>query len=107
FNDPSQPSSIVHPNNPNEWTSVGNTNWNDVLMEDSYPMQQHSISIAGGSEKLTYYSSFSYLNQKGIINRDLFDEHYNRFNFLTDLDYKITDWISVGARVAANMSNKR
>ncbi|WP_236973557.1 TonB-dependent receptor [Membranihabitans maritimus] len=107
FNDPSQPASIIHPNNPNEWTNVANTNWNDVLMENSYPMQQHSISISGGTEKLTYYSSFSYLNQKGIINRDLFDEHYNRFNFLTDLDYKVTNWLSVGTRVSANLSNKR
>ena len=107
YNDPSQPSSIIHPNNPNEWTSVGNTDWNDVLMEESYPMQQHSLSISGGTEKLTYYTSFSYLHQKGIISRDLFDEYYNRYNFMSDLNYHVTDWMMVGTRMAVNLSDKR
>lgn len=105
--DPSQPSSIIHPNNPNEWTNVANTDWNSILMQKAYPMHQHSLSISGGTERITYYTSLSYLYQKGIVNKDLFDERYNRYNFLTDLDYKILDWISLGARVALNISDKK
>lgn len=107
FYDPSQPSSIIHPSNPNEWRNVANTDWNSILMEKSYPMQQHSLSISGGTEKLSYYTSFSYLHQKGIVNRNLFDERYNRYNILTDLNYHVADWIMVGTRLSANISDKR
>ncbi|MGI6572653.1 MAG: SusC/RagA family TonB-linked outer membrane protein [Fermentimonas sp.] len=105
--DPSKPSAFIHPNYPNTWTGAANTKWEDLLWQKSYPMQQHSLSISGGSEKYSYYTSLSYFLQKGIVNKDLFDEHYKRYNFLTDLKYNILDWITVGTRVALNYSNKR
>ena len=107
YNDPSQPSAIVHPARLDEWTGVANTNWEDILMNDSYPMQQHTASITGGSERFDYYSSFSYINQKGLTNRDLFDEHFNRYNFMTNLNYHITDWLTAGTKISINNSEKR
>ncbi|KAF5059419.1 MAG: TonB-dependent receptor [Parabacteroides sp.] len=107
YSDPSKPSAFIHPNSPNVWTGAGNTKWEDIIWQDTYPMQQHSLSISGGSEKYSYYSSLSYFLQKGIVNKNLFDEHYKRYNFLTDLKYNVLDWITVGTRVALNYSNKR
>lgn len=107
YYDPSKPSSIIHPSNPNEFRNVANVDWNDVLYRDFYPMQQHTLSVNGGTEKLTYYSSFSYLNQRGLLKKEWFDEKYNRYTFLSDLNYHITDWITVGTRMSANFSDKR
>ena len=107
YNDPSQPSAIIHPTNPAEWRGVANTNWEKVLMNDSYPMQQHTASVSGGSDKFDYYTSFSYLNQKGLTNRDLFDEHFNRYNVMANVNYDILDWVTIGTKISINNSNKR
>src|SRR5687768_16611202 len=107
YNDPSQPAAIIHPTNPAEWTGVANTNWEDILMNDSYPMQQHTASVSGGSEKFDYYTSFSYLHQKGLTNRDLFDEHFNRYNVMTNVNYDVLDWVTIGTKISLNNSDKR
>lgn len=107
YNDPSKPSSFVHPARLDEWTGVANTNWEEILMNKSYPMQQHTGSITGGSEKFDYYSSFSFINQKGLANKDLFDEYYKRYNFMTNLNYHIKEWITVGTKISINNGNKR
>ncbi|MGH2622627.1 MAG: SusC/RagA family TonB-linked outer membrane protein, partial [Sphingobacterium sp.] len=107
YNDPSKPSSIVHPARLDEWTGVANTNWEDILMNDTYPMHQHTASITGGSEKFDYYSSFSFINQQGLTNKDLFDEYYKRYNFMTNLNYHINEWVSVGTKISINNGNKR
>jgi len=106
YNDPSKPNSFVHPSSKDEWRGVANTNWEDVLMNKSYPMQQHTASITGGSEKFDYYSSFSFIKQDGLANKDLFDEYYKRYNFMTNLNYHIKEWITVGTKVSINNGNK-
>ncbi|WP_194285657.1 SusC/RagA family TonB-linked outer membrane protein [Sphingobacterium zhuxiongii] len=106
YNDPSKPNSIIHPSSLDEWRGVANTNWEDVLMSKSYPMQQHTASITGGSEKFDYYSSFSFIKQNGLTNKDLFDEYYKRYNFMTNLNYHIKEWITVGTKVSINNGNK-
>jgi TonB-linked SusC/RagA family outer membrane protein len=107
YNDPSQPSAIIHPSNLSEWRGVANTDWEKILMNDSYPMQKHTASVSGGSDKFDYYSSFSYLNQKGLTNKDLFDENFDRYNFMTNVKYDILDWITVGTKVSINNSSKK
>ncbi len=107
YNDPSQPSAIIHPSNLNEWTGVANTNWEDILMNKRYPMQQHTASVSGGSGKFDYYSSLSYIYQGGLTNRDLFKEKFNRYNLMTNLNYEVLSWLKVGTKISVNNSNKR
>lgn len=107
YNDPSKPEAIITPQAPSVWTGVANTDWEKILMNDSYPMQQHTASISGGTDKFVYYTSFSYLNQKGLTNKNLFDEHFNRYNFMSNLSYNVLDWITVSARTSINNSEKR
>ena len=107
YNDPTQPSAIIHPSSPNEYTGVANTNWEKILQANSYPMQQHTASVSGGSDKFDYYSSISYLDQSGLTNKDLFDERFKRYNFMTNVNYKILDWFTVGSKISINNSNKR
>lgn len=107
YNDPTKPNAIIHPSNLNEWTGVANTNWEDVLMEKRYPMHQHTMSVSGGSEKLDYYSSLSYVHQKGLTNRDLFNERFNRYNFMTNLNYDVLNWLRLGTKITVNNSDKK
>lgn len=107
YNDPSKPSAIIHPATPNDWTGVANTDWEKILQAETYPMQQHTASVSGGSEKFDYYTSVSYLNQKGLTNPNLFDEKFKRYNFMTNVNYKILDWFTVGSKISINNSTKR
>jgi len=107
YNDPTQPQAIIHPTNLNEWTGVANTNWEKILMNKRYPMQQHSASISGGTEKFDYYSSLSFMQQKGLTNSDLFDEHFKRYNLMLNLNYQVLDWLKLGTKVSINNSSKR
>jgi TonB-linked SusC/RagA family outer membrane protein len=43
------------------------TDWQDVAFYENAPKQSHVISFSGGSDKGTYSSSFSYVDQEGIV----------------------------------------
>src|SRR5690606_816992 len=61
YNDPSQPETFQHPNDsPSLYAYSANTDWAKVLLRESYPQQQHTLGISGGSDKFDYYTSFSF-----------------------------------------------
>ncbi|MEQ8472322.1 MAG: TonB-dependent receptor [Marinoscillum sp.] len=61
------------------------TNWLDLL-NDTAPIQQHNISANGGSDKVRYATSLSYLSQDGITPSD----NFGRFNFRSNIDADVT-----------------
>ena len=69
--------SIYTPDNPG-WAYVGNTDWLDAFYKDAAFMQQHNVSISGGTERNSYYASLGYKDQSGIFRFG--NDKYNRFN---------------------------
>ena len=69
-----------------------NTNWYDELVRDWAPQQQHNLSVRGGSERIKYQGSFGYLDQQSMWKKN--GGEYKRFNFLSNIDAKITDNLS-------------
>ncbi len=104
YHDPSQPAAFPDPNNPNKWLMSGNTDWSEWLLRDSYPQQQHMVSVSGGSDKIDYYSSLGYFNQKGMAKQ--FNENYDRYNFVTNIDYNINKWARVGTNIMFSKESK-
>lgn len=49
-----------------EWTG---TNWFDEITNKNAPIQNHSISISGGNEKSSYFTSFSFSREEGILGK--------------------------------------
>lgn len=56
-----------------------NTDWQEQIFRKAL-MQDHSVSISGGSENLRYYTSLEYLNQDGIIINSNFKRYGARVN---------------------------
>ncbi|AOM77094.1 SusC/RagA family TonB-linked outer membrane protein [Pedobacter steynii] len=56
-----------------------NTDWQNEIFRTA-PIQNHSISAAGGSELLKYYGSLEYFNQDGIILNSGFKRYSGRLN---------------------------
>lgn len=55
-------------------------------------MQDHNLSVTGGTPDVKYYISGDYLSQKGVVK----GFQYNRINFRSNLDVNVTDYLTVG-----------
>lgn len=74
-----------------------NTDWNDVLFR-SVINQEYNVSLSGGSERTSYYSSVGYHNQSGTVK----GVENNRFNLTLKGTYSLNKILKVGASVFAN-----
>jgi TonB-dependent starch-binding outer membrane protein SusC len=70
------------------------TDWQDVILRTA-PWQQYTISGSGGTNKLNYYVSGSYVNQQGIVK----ETGYERYNIRANIDSEISERINFGARL--------
>lgn len=64
--------------------------------------QEYTASISGGTNRLNYYVSGSYLGDEGII----YGSHFNRFSTRTAVDYKAKDWLKIGTNIAYTYYNQ-
>ncbi len=55
------------------------TDWQDEIFRTA-GMQNHSVSVSGGSQKIKYYASVDYLSQDGVIINSDFTRYSSRFN---------------------------
>ncbi|MGM9756810.1 MAG: SusC/RagA family TonB-linked outer membrane protein [Candidatus Cryptobacteroides sp.] len=82
--------------NPNEIYSdpsilgVG-TNWQDAIFRTAL-QHQHQLSASGGTDKVQYYVSGSYMNQEGTI----IGSNFDRFSVRTNIDAQLKSWIKLG-----------
>ena len=75
----------------------GGTDWQDEIYQTA-PMQNHQLSISGGTDNLSYMVSGGYLNQKGI----LINSSYKRFSLRANLNANITKKINFGLNWAGS-----
>jgi len=73
------------------------TDWQNTIFNDNALIQNHELSISGGNDRSTYYTSFGYLNQEGIVATAL--SNYNRFNLRFNSTHKINSWLRFGNNV--------
>ncbi|GAA4439636.1 TonB-dependent receptor [Ravibacter arvi] len=69
----------------------GGTDWQDEIYR-SGRMQNHQLSVSGGSESIRYFVSAGYMNQQGIV----INSKYTRYNLRSNLDLKVTRWLNAG-----------
>lgn len=72
------------------------------MLQPVAPAQNHSLSLQGQSDKLTYYTSLAYRRQEGMF-RDATDV-MDRYNYLLKLSSQLSDRINIG--FSANYTNK-
>ncbi len=82
-----------------EWRAAGdsdpvkypNSDWQDALFQTGW-MQNHTININGGSDKIHYYISGNYMNNPGIME----NSGYERYSARVNLDAEVKDWFTIG-----------
>jgi TonB-linked SusC/RagA family outer membrane protein len=71
------------------------TDWIDAVSQTGI-QQNHNVSISGGNEKLNYYISTDYLNQKGVVK----GYNYKRYSIRTNIDAAVTDYLKTGTNTS-------
>ena len=76
------------------------TNWQDEVFRTAL-QHQHQISAQGGSDKVQYYVSGSYMDQQGTI----IGSNFNRLSFRTNLDAQLKEWFKLGVNATYAITN--
>lgn len=83
----------------------GNANydWARLMYKESALHQKHNINVSGGNENTQYYIAGGFSDQEGMYNYGY--DMYRRYNFLTNISSKITNWLSVNSSLKYAKSN--
>jgi TonB-linked SusC/RagA family outer membrane protein len=84
------------------YDTLGNTNWRDVIYKTG-KSQEYLLSVTGGNDNTKFFTSFSYLNNDGIVLGSSFDRYTGRLN----LDNKSNNWLSFGINQALSATNQK
>ncbi len=69
------------------------TNWENEIF-GSAPIMSNNLSVSGGTETSNYYTSVSYLDQKGIVTPS--ESDYKRMTFKVNTSFKPKKYLTFG-----------
>ncbi len=81
---------------PNIVSQGADTDWQDEILRRG-GIQNHQLSIAGGSDAVKYYVSGAYYDQKGII----LNSGFNRFSVTSNIDIQAAKRLKLGLNLFA------
>ncbi|WP_288428303.1 TonB-dependent receptor [uncultured Spirosoma sp.] len=73
------------------------------LLKKTAPISQHNLSVNGGTDKVRYATSLSYLNQQGIVPTNVF----KRYNFRSNIDADVTSTTRLSFDLAGRSEQTR
>lgn len=79
-----------------------NTDWNDILFRPVFN-QEYNLSLSGGNEKASYYTSLGYYDEQGNVK----GVENNRFNATLKIDYTVNSHLKLGASIFANQRKQK
>ena len=82
----------------------GKTDWYSYLFRKWQPMENHHLSISGGSKKLQGYLSGRYYKSSTIQN--IVDAPLKKYNFKGTLSFQATDWLKLSNNLQFNTSDQ-
>ena len=74
-------------------------NWIDEVYMQGI-RQEYNVNVAAGSERASFYGSFGYLNNDGIVDRT----GYERYSARLRADYMAKKWLKVGGNASYTRS---
>lgn len=70
------------------------TDWQSTIFNNSAGIQNHELSVSGGNDKSTFYTSFGYFNQEGVVASSI--SNYNRVTVRLNATSQINKWVKFG-----------
>lgn len=72
-----------------------NTDWRKETLKSVSPKYDVNMSVRGGGDKVSYFLSLGYLNQKSLLRSD--DINFNRVSFRSNIDAQINSVLRLSA----------
>ncbi|MCH5214060.1 MAG: TonB-dependent receptor [Muribaculaceae bacterium] len=87
----------------NEWRNDGgknptvypNTDWQDHIYRNPSVVQNHNLTVTGGSKTVRYNFSLGFIDNPGMI----YHTNYRRYQLRTSTEADIKHWLTVGLSV--------
>ncbi len=70
-----------------------NTDWYEEVFQTA-PIQEHNLSIIGGTAQTSSYLSFNYLNQEGMVP----NTSAQRYGIRANVESNVNKWFKIGGR---------
>ena len=70
------------------------TDWQSTIFNNNAGIQNHELSVSGGNNTSTFYTSFGYFDQEGIVASSI--SNYKRINLRMNSNHKVKDWLRFG-----------
>ncbi len=88
-----------------------NTDWYKTMMKKVAPQYNTSVSVRGGSKRVVYFLSASYLRQSGQLKTEpgrVYDPEfgYDRYRFTSNVDARITDAFTLRFEMGGSVSDR-
>ena len=78
------------------------TDWFDALTRNAW-MQNHNLSVRGGSKGLAYSVNFGYLNQDGVV----IESNLKRYSLRANFDATIKPWLKFSMDLAPSWTDNK
>ena len=75
--------------------------WYDLTTQQGL-RSQHSLSVAGGNDKIIFYMGGTFLDVKGIAINDRF----KRYSLRPNLEIRATPWLTIGSSTQFSIQNR-
>ena len=76
-------------------TIYPNTDWQDHIYRNPSVVQNHNLSVTGGSKTVKYNISLGYVNNPGMI----YYTDYKRYQLRSNIEVNIKPWLSIGTNL--------
>jgi len=76
-------------------------NWYDLVTQTG-TRSQHAISVAGGSDKISFYFGGTFLDVQGVSKNDQF----KRYSLRPSFDIKVTPWMTINSSTQFSLQNR-
>jgi TonB-linked SusC/RagA family outer membrane protein len=81
------------------------TNWYDEVLKPWTPQTQHSLSVAGGSDRVKYFMSGGYTFQDAFYRKSATD--YKQYNIRMNLDAQVTKLFKLSLDIVGRSENRK
>ena len=76
------------------------TDWQEAVLRTG-PIQNANVGLSGGGEAVKYNISVNYFDNQGVF----INSYLNRFSARLNLDFELSDRLSLGMRIAGSKQN--
>ena len=93
---------VKYQNEVDNYNAGRQTDWLYDVASRTGVIQDHNVTVSGGSENAKYFVSLDYYDQKGILK----GYDYKRYSIRTNLDVDVTKWLQFGTNIFIASHNR-